>query len=64
MSNSIHTASLFRTMEPPKTMAARSENTANRSNTGTPQGGLFDQFLSQAEKEFIANRLQELKLSK
>ncbi len=62
MSNIIFAAQL------PPIMKPVPMNTGSQIPTGNPanraQGGLFDQFLTQAEKDYLATQLQQVKWSR
>ncbi|MBF0294847.1 MAG: hypothetical protein HQL96_06630 [Magnetococcales bacterium] len=60
MSNPIAAAQLLHTLAP--THKAHTAPQSQPAKADTPDRvGLFDQFLTQAERDFIANRLQEIK---
>ncbi|MBF0627798.1 MAG: hypothetical protein HQL91_06205 [Magnetococcales bacterium] len=63
MSNIVFNAYLPPVMKPAPFQPAGPSAPATPPNNRN-QGGLFDQFLTQAEKDFLANQLQQVKWSR
>ncbi|MBF0179040.1 MAG: hypothetical protein HQM03_03320 [Magnetococcales bacterium] len=61
MSNPIAAAQLLHTLAP----VSKAQTTTPQGQPATPNAqdrvGLFDQYLTQAERDYIANRLQDVK---
>ncbi|MBF0614838.1 MAG: hypothetical protein G8237_02905 [Magnetococcales bacterium] len=64
MSNTILTTQLPFVMKPTPASHAAAHPPMGSPATQRTGGGLFDQFLTQAEKEFLANQLQQIHWSR
>ncbi|MBF0339858.1 MAG: hypothetical protein HQL95_02700 [Magnetococcales bacterium] len=62
MSNTILAAQLPPVMKPAPIQSG--SHVPAGTTASRPQGGLFDQFLTQAEKDYLASQLQQVRWSR
>lgn len=60
MSNPISALSLLQTMQPTRMNSLSAAPNSSSASALKPQAGLFDNFLSQAEKDFLSVQLEQI----